>query len=193
MSTKENTPNAAANKTPPAAANSATGSANPAANPAAAAANPATQNSKQLKTLGEISDAGSASGGSKSLATIVKGFSFTGSLLEGVFTVASGGTFGILSVIMFILRIIAYLLYYIIVKIIPFLVMYIGIPTFILGAIMGLFFLGGHILFLVVFFAGLFLYLKNIYKVVYNLPKNISNNNNNMSSNTKSIKVKAQN
>lgn len=140
---------------------------------------------------GEISDLNTLTKpGSKGPSIIAKGFSFTGALLEGVFTVASGGTFGIISMIMYVLRIIAYLLYYIIVKIIPFLVMYIGIPTFILGVIMGLFFLGGHILFLVVFFAGLFLYLKNIYKVVYNLPKTISNNNNTMSSSSRSVKVK---
>lgn len=142
-------------------------------------------------TGGEIPDSGPrTTGNPKGFSMLKNGISLPGAVLEGIFTVVSGGTFGILSIIMFILRIIAYLLYYIIAKIIPFLVMYIGIPTFILGAIMGLFFLGGHILFIVVFFVGLFLYLKNMYKVVYNLPKTISNNANDVSRPSNSAKIK---
>ena len=65
-----------------------------------------------------------------------------------------------------------------------------GIPTFILGAIMGLFFLGGHLLFVIVFFAGIFIYIRKLLGVVYTLPTknpNINNNNNN----TPNIKSKS--
>ena len=101
-----------------------------------------------------------------------EGIDIVQTIIQGLFTVVSGGSFGILSIIMFVLKAIIYILYYLFVKVIPFIVMYIGIPTFILGVIMGLFFLGGHLLFVIVFIVGLFLYLKNMFSVIYSLPTN---------------------
>ena len=117
-----------------------------------------------------------------------EGIDVVQTIIQGLFTVVSGGAFGILSVIMFVLKAILYILYYLFVKIIPFIVMYIGIPTFILGVIMGLFFLGGHLLFVIVFIVGLFLYLKNMFSVIYSLPTNKSDNIEHI--NTNDIKVK---
>lgn len=108
-------------------------------------------------------------------------------------TVVSGGAFGLLGIIFWILKTIGILLWYIFAKIIPFVVVYIGIPTFILGAIMGLFFLGGHLLFVIVFFVGIFIYVRKLIGVVYTLPtKNPnSNNNNNINNNSQQYKTKS--
>ena len=90
--------------------------------------------------------------------------------MQFLFNLLSGGSFGILALIMFILRAIIYVIYIIFVKVIPFFIKYIGIPTFILGAIMGVFFIGGHILFVILFIGGLYYYLKNMSNVIYKLP-----------------------
>jgi hypothetical protein len=108
-------------------------------------------------------------------------------------TVVSGGTFGLLGIIFWILKTIGILLWYIFAKIIPFLVVYIGIPTFILGAIMGLFFIGGHLLFIIVFFVGIFIYIRKLIGVVYALPTKNPNSTNNNNNNNITIKTKTQN
>jgi hypothetical protein len=126
-----------------------------------------------VDNIDDESDEGSKSGIlSKAGVPFVFVFRGVGYLLEGIFTVVSGGAFGILGLIFFVLKIIGAFLYVLFVKILPFVVWYIGIPTFILGAIMGLFFLGGHILFVIIFIAGLIFYIKNLIKVVYKLPDN---------------------
>ena len=55
-------------------------------------------------------------------------------------------------------------------KIIPFLLKYIGIPLFILGAILALIFFGGHMFFIVVLMVGVYLYIKGIYNLTFNIP-----------------------
>lgn len=106
--------------------------------------------------------------------TLMQGFTPINWVLQFVFNLLSGGTFGILALIMFVIRAIIYVIYIIIVKVIPYFVKYIGIPTFILGLIMGLFFIGGHILFVIVFIVGLYYYIKNMTNIIYTLPnKNI--------------------
>ena len=49
--------------------------------------------------------------------------------------------------------------------VIPFVVMYFGIPLFILGLLMGLLFFGGHIFFLIAFFVGIYFYLKGAFNI----------------------------
>lgn len=102
---------------------------------------------------------------------LMQGFTPVKWVMHFAFNLMSGGTFGILALIMFILRAIMYVVYVIVVQVIPFFIKYIGIPTFILGLIMGLFFIGGHILFVVVFIGGLYYYIKNMVNVAYTLPK----------------------
>lgn len=67
-------------------------------------------------------------------------------------------------------------------KIIPFLLKYIGIPLFILGAILALIFFGGHMFFIIALMVGVFLYIKGIYTLTFNIPvqsKDITNSGNN--------------
>jgi len=71
----------------------------------------------------------------------------------------------LLSVIFAILKGVAYVLYYIFAKIVPFMVVYFGIPLFILGAMMALLFVGGHMFFLVAFFVGVFFYIKGVFNI----------------------------
>lgn len=89
-------------------------------------------------------------------------------LFAGVPTVFSG--------IVWVLKIIFMALYYVLFKIVPFLIQYIGIPMFILGAILGIMFLGGHMLFVVLFIIGMFFYVKGLFniKLVSKMP-NINN------------------
>lgn len=103
-------------------------------------------------------------------------FDWVGKLFESVLTVFSAGATGILDVILYILKIIWSFLVLLFTKIMPFIVMYIGVPAFILGIIMGLFFLGGHILLVIVFVVGIFYYIKNLVNVVYMLPDNTKAN-----------------
>jgi hypothetical protein len=55
------------------------------------------------------------------------------------------------------------ILYTIFVDIVPFLVIYVGIPLFILGILLGLLFFGGHLLFLIVFFVGIYFYIRGAF------------------------------
>jgi hypothetical protein len=103
-------------------------------------------------------------------------FNWVGKVFESALTVASVGATGILDVILYILKIIWSFLVLLFTKIMPFIVMYIGFPAFILGIIMGLFFLGGHILLVIVFVVGIIYYIKNLVGVVYKLPDNTKAN-----------------
>ena len=55
------------------------------------------------------------------------------------------------------------ILYVIFVDVIPFLVIYVGIPLFILGILLGLLFFGGHLVFLIVFFVGIYFYIRGAF------------------------------
>jgi hypothetical protein len=68
-------------------------------------------------------------------------------ILNGVFSFLPS----VFSVIVMILKPIFIILYYLLFKIVPFLVTYIGIPLFILGAILAVMFMGGHMLMIIVF------------------------------------------
>jgi hypothetical protein len=131
----------------------------------------------QINTLASGLKGGSSnnSGKSKSKLAILNPINLGGKIMEIIMTVLSFGAFGIIGIISSVLKIIFYVLKIIFVDIMPFVIWYIGIPTFILGAIMGLIFLGGHILFIIVFIVGIFYYIKNLIKVVYKLPDNTNN------------------
>jgi hypothetical protein len=90
-------------------------------------------------------------------------------LFAGLPTVFSG--------IVWVLKIIFMALYYILFKIVPFLIQYVGIPMFILGAILGIMFLGGHMLFVVLFIVGMYFYIRGLFnvKLVSKAPKSNSN------------------
>lgn len=89
--------------------------------------------------------------------------------IGAVGSVVMNGIFAFLpsvfSVIIMILKPIFIVLYYILFKIVPFLVTYIGIPLFILGAVMAIMFMGGHMLMIVVFIVGLYLYIKGLFNI----------------------------
>jgi hypothetical protein len=72
-------------------------------------------------------------------------------------------------------------LYTIFVDIAPFLVIYVGIPLFIMGILLGLLFFGGHLLFLVVFFVGIYFYIRGAFdlKIKPGAKPSTSNNANN--------------
>lgn len=93
-------------------------------------------------------------------------------LFAGLPTVFSG--------IVWVLKIIFMVLYYILFKIVPFLIQYVGIPMFILGAILGIMFLGGHMLFVVLFIVGMFFYIRGLFniKLVSKVPKLNTNTSN---------------
>jgi hypothetical protein len=66
-------------------------------------------------------------------------------------------------VIKYIVMGIGYIIYTIFVDIVPFLVIYVGIPLFILGILLGLLFFGGHMIFLIVFFVGIYFYIRGAF------------------------------
>lgn len=74
-------------------------------------------------------------------------------------------------------------------KIIPFLLKYIGIPLFILGAILALIFFGGHIFFIVALMVGVFLYIKGIYTLTFNIPAQTKDMNSGNQNSSTSYKV----
>jgi len=126
---------------------------------------------------GALDELDDVSGKSSVLGKIFKApFSLIGKVLEVGVTILSAGAFGVLGVIFFVLKIICGLLYYLFLVILPFVIMWIGVPMFVLGAIMGLFFLGGHILFVVVFIVGIIYYVKSTIAIVYQLPNNSKKN-----------------
>ena len=62
-----------------------------------------------------------------------------------------------------IVELVGLVLYWIFVEIVPFLVIYVGIPLFILGILLGLLFFGGHLVFLIVFFVGIYFYIRGAF------------------------------
>lgn len=117
-----------------------------------------------------------------------------GSILQRIYDYTFGSVFGMISSlivnglfaglptvfsgIVWVLKIIFMALYYILFKIVPFLIQYVGIPMFILGAILGIMFLGGHMLFVVLFIVGMYFYIRGLFniKLVSKAPKINSNN-----------------
>jgi len=114
----------------------------------------------------------------------VEGFDPGTKALEIGMTVVSGGAFGFLAIIGLIIQFIIRFLYLLLVEVIPFVVTYFGIPLFILGLIIGVFFLGGHILFTIVFIGGMFFYFKGLGSVIYKLPKSTEYEDKNNNSNS---------
>jgi len=87
-----------------------------------------------------------------------------GSLFYGILgNLVAAGIPTMFSVIFAILKFVGYIMYWIFIKIVPFLVIYVGIPLFILGILLGLLFFGGHLLFLVVFFVGIYFYIRGAF------------------------------
>lgn len=85
-------------------------------------------------------------------------------LLYGILgNLVAAGIPTMFSVIFATLKFVGYILYWIFIKIVPFLVIYVGIPLFILGILLGLLFFGGHLLFLVVFFMGIYFYVRGAF------------------------------
>lgn len=84
-------------------------------------------------------------------------------------SVVTNGIFAFLptvfSVIIMIVKPIFIILYYLLFKIVPFLVTYIGIPLFILGAVLAVMFMGGHMLMIIVFIGGMYLYIKGLFNI----------------------------
>lgn len=100
-------------------------------------------------------------------ATIMKGLGISGEFIfKGIFGNIVGFLIPSLFTIIFaILKFIGLILYYIFAKIVPFMVVYFGIPLFILGAMMALLFVGGHMFFLVAFFVGVYFYIKGVFNI----------------------------
>lgn len=71
----------------------------------------------------------------------------------------------VFSGIVLVLKPIFMVLYYILFKIVPYFVTYVGIPLFILGAVMAVMFMGGHMLMIIVFIVGLFMYIKGLLNI----------------------------
>ena len=82
-------------------------------------------------------------------------------ILNGVFAFLPS----VFSIIVMIVKPIFIILYYLLFKIVPFLVTYIGIPLFILGAVLAVMFMGGHMLMIVVFIGGMYLYIKGLFNI----------------------------
>jgi len=89
-----------------------------------------------------------------------------GALLYGILgNLVAAGIPTMFSVIFSTLKFVGYILYWIFIKIVPFLVLYVGIPLFILGILLGLLFFGGHLIFLVVFFVGIYFYIRGAFNL----------------------------
>jgi hypothetical protein len=89
-----------------------------------------------------------------------------------------GGIPSMFQIIYKIVEIVGLILYTIFVDVIPFLVIYIGIPLFILGVLLGLLFFGGHLIFLIVFFVGIYFYIKGAFDLrIKPAPKPSTTNN----------------
>lgn len=106
-------------------------------------------------------------------AIIGKGLGISGEFIfKGIFGNIVGFLIPSLFTIIFaILKFIGLILYYIFAKIVPFMVVYFGIPLFILGAMMALLFVGGHMFFLIAFFVGVFFYIKGVFNIKLKPPE----------------------
>lgn len=82
-------------------------------------------------------------------------------------TFTTGGLSTIFGLIVMILEVVIRIIWFLFTVLIPYLVIYFGIPLFILGAILALVFTIGHVFFLIAFFVGVYLYMKGIVKVAF--------------------------
>jgi len=82
-----------------------------------------------------------------------------------MYDIAGFGIPSMFEIIKFIVGVIYKVLYTIFVDIVPFLVIYVGIPLFILGILLGLLFFGGHLVFLIVFFVGIYFYIRGAFNL----------------------------
>lgn len=91
-----------------------------------------------------------------------------GAAVEGAATTfKTGGLSTIFGIIVIVMELVLRFLWFLFTVVIPFMVIYFGIPLFILGAIMALIFTVGHIFFLVAFFVGVFLYMRGMIRVAF--------------------------
>jgi hypothetical protein len=104
--------------------------------------------------------------------------------INGVTSLASTA-FGIL---MFVLRLILELLVLIFTKVLPFMLIYLGVPLFVLGLIFGFMFVGGQMLLFVILIGGTYYAIKYLFTNNFKV-KDILNNNSKNKSNQ--IKIKA--
>lgn len=89
-----------------------------------------------------------------------------GGFLFGLFgNLVAAGIPTIFSIVFAVIKLIGYVLYWIFFKIVPFLVIYLGIPLFILGVLLAIMFFGGHLLALVAFFVGMYFYIRGAFNV----------------------------
>jgi len=89
-----------------------------------------------------------------------------GALFYGILgNLVAAGIPTMFSFIFATLKFVGYIMYWIFIKIVPFLVIYVGIPLFILGILLGLLFFGGHLVFLVVFFVGIYFYVRGAFSL----------------------------
>lgn len=87
-----------------------------------------------------------------------------GSLFYGILgNFVAAGIPTMFSFIFATLKFVGYILYWVFIKIVPFLVIYVGIPLFILGILLGLLFFGGHLVFLIVFVVGIYFYIRGAF------------------------------
>jgi hypothetical protein len=98
-----------------------------------------------------------------------------GALFYGILgNLVAAGIPTMFSFIFATLKFVGYILYWIFIKIVPFLVIYVGIPLFILGILLGLLFFGGHLVFLVVFFVGIYFYVRGAFTLRIKTPNSPS-------------------
>ena len=77
-----------------------------------------------------------------------------------------------LIIVKYILEIAFFLVYYIIIKIIPFIVTF-GLPLFFVGIIVGLLGVAGHIIFILLFAYAIYKYYDIVLRSVFNIEKNV--------------------
>lgn len=94
-----------------------------------------------------------------------------------------------LIVIKYIVEIAFFLLYYVIIKIIPFIVTF-GLPLFFVGIIIGLLGVAGHIIFILLFAYAMYKYYDVVLRSVFNIEKKKKPKKNNLRS---KLKAKATN
>lgn len=100
---------------------------------------------------------------------------FKSTVVGGIKGIVTGGLSTLFGLIIIILEVILRVLWFLFTVVIPYMVAYVGVPLFILGAILGLVFTVGHVFFLVAFFVGVYLYMRGIIRVAF--PKKMFNLN----------------
>jgi len=119
----------------------------------------------------------------ESIESMGKVANIGGALFYGILgNLVAAGIPTMFSVIFATLKFVGYILYWIFIKIVPFLVLYVGIPLFIMGILLGLLFFGGHLVFLIVFFVGIYFYVRGAFTLkIKQEPKQKTTSSNNVS------------